>query len=69
MMLTDPVLVRLLKQAYSGEKAAAFAYQGHAGSVKSVEEKAAIKQIEVDEWNHRAEVLKMMRLYQVPVSK
>jgi len=68
-MLNDPVLMKLLKQAYSAEKAAAFAYQGHAGSVKNVEEKIAIKQIEIDEWNHRAEVLKLMNLYEVPVSK
>lgn len=69
MALTDPILVKLLQQAYSGEKAAAFAYQGHAGAVSKAEEKAAIRQIEIDEWNHRAEVLKMMDLYQVPVSK
>ena len=68
-MLNDEVLVRLLKQAYSGEKAAAFAYQGHAGSVKDAEEKAAIRQIEIDEWNHRSEVLQLMKQYDVPVSK
>src|SRR5260370_23965898 len=55
--------------AYSAEKAAAFAYQGHAGSVKNKEEKAAIHQIEVDEWNHRREVLEIMNKYQVPVSR
>jgi len=69
MMLKDPVLIELLQKAYSGEKAAAFAYQGHAGSVKSVDEKSAIRQIEIDEWNHRAEVLAMMQQYGVPVSK
>ncbi|MEO6523972.1 MAG: hypothetical protein ABIN91_19975 [Mucilaginibacter sp.] len=69
MRLSDPALVNLLKQAYSAEKAAAFAYQGHAGSVSNKAEKLAIKQIEIDEWNHREEVLKMMDLYQVPVSK
>jgi hypothetical protein len=37
MLLNDKVLINLLKQAYSAEKAAAFAYQGHAGSVKSIE--------------------------------
>jgi rubrerythrin len=68
-MLSDPVLIDLLKKAYSAEKAAAFAYQGHAGAVKKSEEKVAIKQIEIDEWNHRAEVLKIMNQYQVPVSK
>jgi len=69
MVLTDATLVNLLKQAYSAEKAAAFAYQGHAGAVKSPDEKKAIKQIEIDEWNHRDEVLKMMNQYHVPVSK
>src|ERR1700685_1631367 len=69
MLLNDPVLISLLKQAYSAEKAASFAYQGHAASVKKIEEKQAIRQIEIDEWNHRAEVLKIMHQYQVPVSK
>lgn len=69
MLLNDKALITLLKQAYSAEKAAAFAYQGHAGSVKNIEEKKAIKQIEIDEWNHREEVLKLMKIYQVPISK
>jgi hypothetical protein len=69
MLLKDAVLINLLKQAYSAEKAAAFAYQGHARSVKNIDEKKGIKQIEIDEWNHRSEVLKLMNLYQVPVSK
>lgn len=55
--------------AYSAERAASFAYQGHAGSVKDAEEKKAIRQIELDEWHHRAEVLKIMQLYNIPVSK
>jgi hypothetical protein len=55
--------------AYSAEKAAAFAYQGHAGAVSNQEEKIAIKQIEIDEWNHRTEVLKIMQQYGVPVSR
>lgn len=57
MTLPHKALVDLLQKAYSAEKAAAFAYQGHAGSVKDPVEKAAIKQIEIDEWNHRREVL------------
>ncbi len=68
-MLDNIVLIDLLKKAYSAEKAAAYAYQGHAGSVKDIEEKKAIKQIEVDEWNHREEVLKIMNQYQIPISK
>jgi hypothetical protein len=62
-------LVALLQRAYSAEKAAAFAYQGHAGSVKDKAEKLAIKQIEIDEWNHRMEVLKIMSKYDIPISK
>ena len=69
MKLDHPQLVDLLKQAYSAEKAAAFAYQGHAGSVKKEEEKKAIHQIEIDEWNHREEVLKLMNQYNVPISR
>jgi rubrerythrin len=69
VQLQHPELVQLLKQAYSAEKAAAFAYIGHAGAVKDPEEKKAIRQIELDEWGHREEVLKIMKQYDVPVSK
>ena len=69
MQLNHPELVDLLKKAYSAEKAASFAYQGHAGSVKNPEEKKAIRQIEMDEWNHRAEVLQIMNQYNIPISK
>ncbi len=69
MPLNHKALIDLLQKAYSAEKAAAFAYQGHAGSVKNKNEKIAIKQIEIDEWNHRKEVLKIMQQYQIPVSK
>jgi rubrerythrin len=69
LKLKHPALVDLLQQAYSAEKAAAFAYQGHANSVKSSKEKKAIKQIEDDEWGHRREVLEMMHQYDIPVSK
>lgn len=69
MNFHHPQLIDLLKMAYSAERAAAFAYQGHAGSVKNAVEKAAIRQIEIDEWNHRAEVLKIMQQYNIPVSR
>ena len=69
MKLTNKALVDLLQKAYSAEKAAAFAYQGHAGSVKNKQEKVAINQIEIDEWNHRRDVLKIMRKYDIPISK
>ncbi len=61
-------LVELLQMAYSAEKAAAFAYQGHAASVKDPVDKAAIHQIEVDEWGHRHEVKAIMQQYGIPVS-
>lgn len=69
MELNHPKLVDLIRKAYSAEKAAAFAYQGHAASVKSKDEKIAIRQIEIDEWNHRAEVLQIMQNHNIPVSK
>jgi rubrerythrin len=49
-------LTRLLQLAYSGEKAAALAYQGHARSVRDPNEKAMIGKIENDEWVHRRKV-------------
>jgi len=67
--LNHPELIDLLQRAYSAEKAASFAYQGHAGSVKSIIEKAEIRQIEADEWNHRREVLGIMNTYAIPVSR
>jgi rubrerythrin len=67
--LEHKALIKLLQQAYSAEKAAAFAYQGHAGSVKDKTEKLAIQQIENDEWHHRKKVLEIMQLYDIPISK
>ena len=49
-------LVRLLRLAHSAERAASYAYQGHAAITKSPEIKKDIKQIEDDEWHHRAEL-------------
>jgi hypothetical protein len=69
MRLNHPKLAKLLQQAYSAEKAAAFAYIGHAKSVKNLEQKKEIHQIELDEWNHRTSVLKIMQQYDVPISR
>jgi hypothetical protein len=69
MKLNHPRLVELLQRAYSAEKAAAFAYVGHAGSLANQEEKAAVRQIEEDEWSHRRKVLAIMNRYGVPISK
>lgn len=68
MKLNHPQLVDLLKKAYSAEKAAAFAYIGHAGSVKNEAAKKAIRQIELDEWNHRREVFELMNHYSISPS-
>jgi hypothetical protein len=69
MKLHHRALVNLLKQAYSGEKAAAFAYQGHAASVRNQQEKKEIRQIEEDEWGHRREVMIIMNLYAIEPSR
>ncbi len=66
MNIHHPKLVKLLQLAYSAEKAAAFAYIGHAGSVRDPGEKSAIRQIELDEWQHRETVLSIMKLYDIP---
>ncbi|HEV3272173.1 MAG TPA: hypothetical protein VGZ93_08335 [Candidatus Methylacidiphilales bacterium] len=68
MKFHHPALVELLQRAYSAEKAAAFAYIGHAGSLKNREAKAAVKQIEDDEWGHRKNVLVIMQKYDIPIS-
>ena len=69
MSLNHPKLIKLLQKAYSAEKAASFAYIGHANSLKDPQQKKAIKRIEDDEWEHRAEVFKIMQRYNIPVSK
>jgi len=69
MKLSNANLADLLRKAYSAEKAASFAYQGHAASVSDHEEKVAIRQIEHDEWNHREEVLAIMNRYEISPSK
>jgi rubrerythrin len=42
--------------AYSGEKAAALAYQGHARSLSDSVQQKAVLEIEQDEWVHREKV-------------
>lgn len=69
MKLKHPELVDLLQMAYSAEKAAAFAYIGHANSLRKKTDKILIKQIEEDEWQHRKEVLKIMQRYNIPISR
>lgn len=69
MKISHPKLVKSLRKAYSGEKAASLAYIGHAGSLKKASEKSAVKQIENDEWTHRKNVLEIMQRYDIPVSR
>jgi rubrerythrin len=54
-------LIRILRLAYSGELAAAYAYRGHWHSVRDADEKIRIHKIEDDEWHHRQLVGKMLR--------
>jgi demethoxyubiquinone hydroxylase (CLK1/Coq7/Cat5 family) len=53
-------LIRILRSAYSGELAAAYAYRGHWHSVRAADERAAIRNIEEDEWRHRKLVGEML---------
>ncbi len=69
MKLNHRALVKLLQKAYSAERAAAFAYIGHAASLKCSEAKCAVKQIEDDEWQHRENIGVLMKRYKVPVSR
>jgi hypothetical protein len=67
--LKHAALVRLLQRAYSAERAASFAYIGHAGSLRDPDAKAAVKQIEDDEWAHRRHVRAIMDHHGIPVSR
>lgn len=60
-------LVAVLKLAYSGELAAAHAYNGHWKSVRDPEERGRLKAIEAEELQHRAWVGEMLeRLGEAP---
>lgn len=50
--MTDK-LIRLLQNAYSGELAAYYAYEGHWRSLSDPTEIEAIKKIQREEWEHR----------------
>lgn len=53
-------LINILQLAYSGERAAGYAYRGHWRSVTNPEERARIKTIEEEEWHHRRLVGEML---------
>ena len=53
-------LIHILQLAYSGERAAGYAYRGHWRSVSNPEEKERIHRIEDEEWHHRRQVGQML---------
>ena len=53
-------LITILRNAYSGEQAAALAYRGHWHSIGEHPEADEIRRIEEEEWYHRREVGKML---------
>lgn len=53
-------LIHILQMAYSGELAAALAYAGHWRAAWKQSERQDIHRIEMDEWHHRAGLLKML---------
>jgi hypothetical protein len=62
-------LIHLLQSAYSGEMAAAYAYEGHWKASKKQEEIDSIAKIEAEEWHHRklaGEMLSILGAYPDP---
>ncbi len=53
-------LITLLQNAHAGERAAAYAYRGHANSVTKKDEVIELKKIEMEEWEHRNCLAKML---------
>jgi rubrerythrin len=53
-------LIAILRLAYSGERAAAFAYRGHWHSLSDPEERARVRTIEEEEWQHRRRLGEML---------
>jgi rubrerythrin len=53
-------LVEILRLAYSGELAAAYAYRGHWRSLKDQATRSRIREIEQEEWHHRRLVRQML---------
>lgn len=54
-------LIAILRHAYSGERAAGYAYNGHWKSVSDPSERERIRQIEDEEWHHRKLVGEMLQ--------
>lgn len=53
-------LIKILRLAYSGELAAAYAYRGHWRSMKDEAIRERIREIEEEEWHHRRLVGRML---------
>jgi demethoxyubiquinone hydroxylase (CLK1/Coq7/Cat5 family) len=53
-------LIAVLQLAYSGERAAAYAYRGHWRSLRDPDERERIRRIEDEEWHHRRQVGDML---------
>lgn len=53
-------LIPLLRLAHAAERAAAYAYRGHARSLRTGALATAVQRIEADEWEHRANVLRLL---------
>jgi rubrerythrin len=53
--------IEILQQAYSGERAAAFAYRGHWRSLRDPDDRRRIQTIEEEELHHRHLVGEMLR--------
>jgi rubrerythrin len=54
-------LIRVLQHAYSGERAAAYAYRGHWRAMSDPGERERIAQIEAEEWQHREQNGRLLR--------
>jgi rubrerythrin len=46
-------LIHILQLAYSGERAAGYAYRGHWHSLNDPDDRAQVRKIEEEEWHHR----------------
>jgi hypothetical protein len=53
-------LIAVLQLAYSGERAAGYAYRGHWRSLRDPDERERICRIEDEEWHHRRQVGDML---------
>ncbi|MAB78279.1 MAG: hypothetical protein CMJ89_02895 [Planctomycetes bacterium] len=54
-------LIALLQAAYSGERAAAYAYRGHWHSLHTAVDRDRVRTIEREEWHHRELVGEILR--------